>query len=91
MVYFAALTTAIINGAHWGGFELQIGICTIRDMSNAHKRGRVIALYNIALLISPLLGPIVGHFLVENALRRWTLYVSSIVDALRAYLMGVFP
>ena len=47
------------------------------------------AVYSIAPLIGPVLGPIAGGFLTEHASWRWAFYVSSIVDAL-AQIWGLF-
>lgn len=50
-------------------------------MFQAHERGKAVAMYSVAPLIGPVLGPIAGGFLTQYASWRWAFYTTSIVDA----------
>lgn len=50
------------------------------DCFRPEERGRAIAVYSLAPLIGPAVGPIAGGFISENTTWRWIFYATSIVD-----------
>ncbi|KAJ5351251.1 hypothetical protein N7452_000225 [Penicillium brevicompactum] len=67
----------------------EIGGGVLSDCFRPEERGKGIAIYSLAPLLGPALGPIAGGFIAENTTWRWVFYSTSIVDGL-IQLMGLF-
>lgn len=61
----------------------------LSDCFRPEERGKSIAIYSLAPLLGPALGPIAGGFIAENTTWRWVFYATSIADAL-IQLAGLF-
>ncbi|KAJ5771190.1 uncharacterized protein N7511_003241 [Penicillium nucicola] len=72
-----------------GSAPLAIGGGVLSDCFLAEERGKGIAIYSLAPLLGPALGPIAGGFIAENTTWRWVFYSTSILDGL-IQLMGLF-
>ncbi|KAK4871168.1 hypothetical protein LT330_000405 [Penicillium expansum] len=72
-----------------GSAPLAIGGGVLSDCFRAEERGKGIAIYSLAPLLGPALGPIAGGFIAENTTWRWVFYATSITDGL-IQLMGLF-
>ncbi|OGE55893.1 hypothetical protein PENARI_c003G08600 [Penicillium arizonense] len=72
-----------------GSAPLAIGGGVLSDCFRAEERGKGIAIYSLAPLLGPALGPIAGGFIAENTTWRWVFYSTSIVDGL-IQVMGLF-
>ncbi|KAG8534228.1 uncharacterized protein KY384_001072 [Bacidia gigantensis] len=66
-----------------------IGGGVLSDCWRADERGRSIAIYSLAPLLGPAIGPLCGSFITENASWRWSFYATSIADAF-VQLFGLF-
>jgi len=58
-------------------------------MFNASERGKAMAVYSVAPLIGPTIGPIAGGFLTEYASWPWSFWLASIINAV-VQLWGLF-
>lgn len=67
----------------------QVGGGVLSDCFRPEERGKSIAIYSLAPLLGPALGPIAGGFIAENTTWRWVFYSTSITDAL-IQLLGLF-
>ncbi|KAK3942537.1 polyamine transporter 3 [Diplogelasinospora grovesii] len=65
----------------FGSATLGIGGGTLSDLFDAKERGKAVALYSIAILLGPVLGPIVGGAISQRLGWQWTFYMASIIDA----------
>ncbi|KAK9490126.1 major facilitator superfamily domain-containing protein [Lipomyces doorenjongii] len=72
-----------------GSAPLAIGGGVLGDTWRAHERGKSLAVYSLAPLLGPAVGPIAGGFVVENSTWRWVFYATSIADA-AIQVSGVF-
>ena len=61
----------------------------LSDMWNAEKRGRAVAIYSLAPLLGPSVGPIAGGFIAEKSTWRWVFWSVTIADAV-VQLGGLF-
>lgn len=59
------------------------------DMWIPEQRGQAIAVYSLAPLLGPVIGPIAGGFIVENTTWRWVFYSTSAASVL-VQAVGLF-
>ncbi|KAL5339579.1 major facilitator superfamily domain-containing protein [Aspergillus crustosus] len=59
---------------------LAVGGAVLSDCFTPEQRGKSIAIYSLAPLLGPAVGPIAGGFIAENTTWRWVFYATSIVD-----------
>ena len=64
-----------------GSAPLAIGGGVLGDCWRAEERGAAIAIYSLAPLLGPAVGPIAGGFITENTTWRWVFWATSIADA----------
>lgn len=84
----------ILLGRFWGGFfgacPLAVVPAVFADMFNHRTRGLAITIFSVTVFCSPLLGPLIGGFIVESYLGwRWTEYLVAIMGFL-AFALNVF-
>lgn len=60
--------------------HLQIGGGVLGDVWRTHERGRAIALYSLAPLLGPVIGPIAGAWVDQDSTWRWVFWSTSIVN-----------
>ncbi|KAL4865826.1 hypothetical protein BDV12DRAFT_145095 [Aspergillus spectabilis] len=63
-----------------GSAPLAVGGGVLSDCFTPEQRGKSIAIYSLAPLLGPAVGPIAGGFIAENTTWRWVFYATSIVD-----------
>lgn len=72
-----------------GSAPLAVGGGVLSDCFRPEERGKSIAIYSLAPLLGPAIGPIAGGFIAENTTWRWVFYSTSIADGV-IQLMGLF-
>ena len=72
-----------------GSAPLAIGGGVLGDCWRAEERGAAIAIYSLAPLLGPAIGPIAGGFITENTTWRWTFWATSIADV-AIQVLGLF-
>ncbi|RAK96857.1 putative efflux pump antibiotic resistance protein [Aspergillus ibericus CBS 121593] len=65
-----------------GSAPLAIGGGVLSDCFKPEQRGKSVAIYSLAPLLGPAVGPIAGGFIAENTTWRWVFYATSIADGL---------
>ncbi|KAL3250624.1 hypothetical protein ABHI18_011097 [Aspergillus niger] len=65
-----------------GSAPLAIGNGVLSDLFTPEERGRAMAVYSIAPLLGPAIGPIAGGFIVQNTTWRWIFYATTIANSL---------
>ncbi|KAF7970479.1 hypothetical protein HWV62_23837 [Athelia sp. TMB] len=63
-----------------GSAPLAIGGAVLGDCFAPEQRGQAIAIYSLAPLLGPVVGPICGAWIAERSTWRWVFWSSSIVD-----------
>ncbi|PTU18842.1 hypothetical protein P175DRAFT_0511289 [Aspergillus ochraceoroseus IBT 24754] len=63
-----------------GSAPLAIGGGVLSDCFIPEQRGKSMAIYSLAPLLGPAIGPIAGGFIAENTTWRWVFYATSIAD-----------
>ncbi|KAI0300487.1 MFS general substrate transporter [Multifurca ochricompacta] len=72
-----------------GSAPLAIGGGVIGDLFDAEHRGQAIAIYSLAPLLGPVVGPLAGAWIAEKSTWHWVFWSTSIVDA-AIQVLGVF-
>jgi multidrug resistance protein len=72
-----------------GSAPLSIGGGVLSDCWHAEQRGRAIAIYSLAPLLGPAVGPIAGAFITGNTTWRWIFWASSLL-CLAIQFIGLF-
>ncbi|KAJ7871869.1 major facilitator superfamily domain-containing protein [Mycena olivaceomarginata] len=63
-----------------GSAPLAIGGGVLGDIWDAEERGQALAIYSLAPLLGPVVGPLCGAFIAEKSTWRWVFWSTSIVD-----------
>ncbi|KAJ7738406.1 MFS polyamine transporter [Mycena metata] len=61
-----------------GSAPLAIGGGVLGDIWSAEERGQAIAIYSLAPLLGPVVGPLCGAFIAERSTWRWVFWSTSI-------------
>ncbi|PYI06810.1 MFS general substrate transporter [Aspergillus sclerotiicarbonarius CBS 121057] len=72
-----------------GSAPLAIGGGVLNDLFTPEERGRAIAIYSLAPLLGPAIGPIAGGFVTQNTTWRWIFYATTIADGVIQFF-GLF-
>ncbi|HEX8121033.1 MAG TPA: DHA2 family efflux MFS transporter permease subunit [Solirubrobacteraceae bacterium] len=70
-----------------GGMIMPAGMTILTRAAGADRIGRVMAIIGVPMLLGPILGPILGGWLVENASWRWIFFINLPIGA-AAFLMS---
>lgn len=72
-----------------GSAPLAIGGGVLSDCWSPEQRGMAIAIYSLAPLLGPAVGPIAGGFIAETTTWRWVFWSTTILDAIIQFF-GLF-
>ncbi|KAM5544558.1 hypothetical protein V8D89_001456 [Ganoderma adspersum] len=72
-----------------GSAPLSIGGGVLGDVWKPEQRGQAIAVYSLAPLLGPVLGPTCGAWIAQRSTWRWVFWSTSIVDAM-IQVLGIF-
>ncbi|QKX62008.1 uncharacterized protein TRUGW13939_09164 [Talaromyces rugulosus] len=72
-----------------GSVPLAVGGGVLGDCFTAEERGKAMAVFSLAPLLGPAIGPIVGGFISENTTWRWVFYATSIATGV-IQIAGLF-
>ena len=59
--------------------SVKVGGGVLSDCFRSEERGKSMAIYSLAPLLGPAIGPIAGGFIAENTSWRWVFYSTSII------------
>ncbi|EDR04270.1 MFS polyamine transporter [Laccaria bicolor S238N-H82] len=72
-----------------GSAPLSVGGGVLGDVWRAEERGRAIAIYSLAPLLGPVVGPVCGGWIAERSTWRWVFWSTSIADVI-VQISGLF-
>ncbi|KAK7689627.1 hypothetical protein QCA50_007420 [Cerrena zonata] len=73
-----------------GSAPLSIGGGLLGDCWKTEERGKAIAVYSLAPLLGPVVGPLAGAWIAERSTWRWVFWSTTIVDAFIQCLGVIF-
>jgi len=65
----------VLQGLGGGGLQPSVQAVLV-DLFPGNKRGMAMALYTIAMLVAPILGPTLGGWITDNYSWRWIFYIN---------------
>jgi MFS family permease len=69
-----------------GSAPLAIGGAVVGDLFDAEHRGQAIAIYALAPLLGPVVGPIAGAWIAEKSTWRWVVCSYSAIWPMSSFL-----
>jgi len=75
----------VAQGLAGGGLQPSVQ-AILADTFSAEKRGMAMALYTVAILVAPVLGPTLGGWITDNYSWRWIFYINIPVGMLCVFL-----
>ncbi|KAF7364751.1 MFS polyamine transporter [Mycena venus] len=63
-----------------GSAPMAVGGGVLGDIWNAEERGQALAIYSLAPLLGPVVGPLCGAFIAQKSTWRWVFWSTCIVD-----------
>jgi DHA2 family multidrug resistance protein len=71
----------------FGAALVPLSQAILLDIYTPEERGSAMALFGVSVMVGPVLGPVIGGWLTDNASWRWVFYINVPIGALA--LMGV--
>jgi EmrB/QacA subfamily drug resistance transporter len=81
------VATRVIQGLG-GGMLMPIGMAVVYRLTPPERRGQIMGLFGLPLMVAPALGPVLGGYLVEFASWRWIFLLNVPIGAV-ALLVGL--
>jgi MFS transporter, DHA2 family, multidrug resistance protein len=78
----------VAQGLAGGGLQPSVQ-AILTDTFPAQKRGMAMALYTVAILVAPVLGPTLGGWITDNYSWRWIFYINIPVGILCVFLTRI--
>jgi DHA2 family multidrug resistance protein len=78
----------VLQGLAGGGLQPSVQ-AILADSFSPQKRGMAMALYTVAILVAPVLGPTAGGWITDNYSWRWIFYINIPVGMLCVFLTRI--
>jgi MFS transporter, DHA2 family, multidrug resistance protein len=78
----------VLQGLSGGGLQPSVQ-AILADLFPGNKRGMAMALYTVAILCAPVLGPTLGGWITDNYSWRWIFYINIPVGLVCAFLARI--
>ncbi len=69
-----------------GGMVMPAGMTILTRAAGPQRLGRVMAVMGVPMLLGPILGPILGGWLVESFSWRWIFFINAPIGALALFM-----
>jgi EmrB/QacA subfamily drug resistance transporter len=75
-----------------GGMLMPLGMTIMTRAAGPHRMGRLMAILGVPMLLGPILGPIIGGWLIDNASWHWIFLINAPIGiAAAVYAFVVLP
>jgi DHA2 family multidrug resistance protein len=85
----ALILARVLQGAAGAGLQA-VEQSMIVDTFAPSQRGAAFALYGLVVIIGPIVGPVLGGIITDNASWRWCFLINVPVGALSLFLVDIF-
>jgi MFS transporter, DHA2 family, multidrug resistance protein len=79
----------VVQGAAGGGLQ-PVSQAVLLESFPVEKRGQAMAVYGMGIIVSPLVGPLLGGWITDNYSWRWIFYVNVPVGILALIMISTF-
>lgn len=83
------IAARVLQGAAGGGLQ-PVSQAVLLESFPLHKRGQAMAVYGMGIIVSPLIGPLIGGWITDNFSWRWIFYVNVPVGILALLMIHAF-
>lgn len=83
------IVARVVQGAAGGGLQ-PVSQAVLLESFPVNKRGQAMAVYTMAIIVSPLLGPLAGGWITDNYTWRWIFYINVPVGILALIMISTF-
>ena len=83
------IAARVVQGAAGGGLQ-PVSQAVLLESFPVHKRGQAMAAYGMGIIVSPLLGPLIGGWITDNYTWRWIFYVNVPVGIVALLMISTF-
>jgi EmrB/QacA subfamily drug resistance transporter len=75
-----------------GGMLMPVGMTIMTRAAGPHRMGRLMAILGVPMLLGPILGPIIGGWLIDRASWHWVFLINVPIGAIAlVYAWSVLP
>jgi DHA2 family multidrug resistance protein len=79
----------VVQGAAGGGLQ-PVSQAVLLESFPRERRGQAMAVYGMGIIVSPLVGPLLGGWITDNYSWRWIFYVNVPVGILALIMISTF-
>lgn len=83
------IAARVLQGAAGGGLQ-PVSQAILLESFPVNKRGQAMAVYGMGILVSPLLGPLMGGWITDNYSWRWIFYINVPIGILALLMIHTF-
>ncbi len=83
------IAARVLQGAAGGGLQ-PVSQAILLESFPVNKRGQAMAMYGMGIIVSPLLGPLLGGWITDNYSWRWIFYINVPVGIVALLMIQAF-
>ena len=83
------IAARVLQGAAGGGLQ-PVSQAVLLESFPVHKRGQAMAMYGMGIIVSPLVGPLMGGWITDNYSWRWIFYINVPIGILALLMIHTF-
>ncbi len=83
------IAARVLQGAAGGGLQ-PVSQAVLLESFPREKRGQAMAVFGMGIILSPLLGPLIGGWITDNFSWRWIFYINVPVGILAILMINAF-
>ena len=83
------IVARVLQGAAGGGLQ-PVSQAVLLESFPLNKRGQAMAVFGMGIIVSPLLGPLMGGWITDNYTWRWIFYINVPVGILALIMINAF-